>query len=174
MCYNAPAMWTARRILKELADADLRRAILAHFWRYADAHHKLVVQAHLARAMKFREETIRKMTPEKKADLLAQRIGLPELDQFLEMALMQYHTREKSQMMAAFLDHWKVPHENGSIETDDYTPPNADQVREAVQALVGEYDRKDVMLYLATAGLLMADEWRGGTWPVVDEMTASA
>jgi hypothetical protein len=161
-------MWTARRILKELADADRRRAILTHFWKHADTNHRLVVQAHLAKELKFREESIRKMPPEKKADLLASRIGLPELDQFLEMGLMQYHTRDKSEMMAAFLDRWGVPHENGSIEVDDYTPPTADQVRDAVNAL--GYDRTDVMIYLATAGLLMADAWRDATWPVVDEM----
>jgi hypothetical protein len=163
-------MWNARRILKELADTDRRRAILTHFWKKADTHHRLVVQAHLARALNFREETIRKMQPEKKADLFASRIGMPELDQFLEMALMQYHTDLKTTMMSAFLDRWSVPHENGSIETDDYTTPTADQVRSAVTELEGEYDRTDIRIYLATAGLLMADAWREATWPVVDEM----
>ncbi|MFP5246577.1 MAG: hypothetical protein ACLGH0_07770, partial [Thermoanaerobaculia bacterium] len=128
-------MWTARRILKELADADRRRAILTHFWKHADAHHRAIVQMHLAKAMHFREETIRKMPAEKKADMLAARIGIPELDQFLEMALMQYHTHMQNKMMAAFLDRWNVPHENGSIESDDYTPPTAEQVRDAVKAL---------------------------------------
>ena len=163
-------MWTARRILKELADTDRRRDILTHFWRHAETHHRMLVQAHLAKAMNFREETIRKMPPEKKAELLAARIGTPEFDQFLEMALMQYHTHEKNGMMAAFLDQWKVPHVDGSIEVDDYTPPTADQVREAVKALEVAYDPIDVRIYLATAGLLMADAWRDATWPVVDEM----
>ena len=163
-------MWTARRILKELADADRRRAILTYFWKHADLQHKLVVQMQLARAMNFREETIRKMPPEKKADLLASRIGTPELEQFLEMALMLYHTHEQKAMMGAFLDRWKVPHENGSIESDDYTPPTAEQVREAVKEL-DTYDPKDVRIYLATAGLLMDDAWANATWPVADEMS---
>jgi D-hexose-6-phosphate mutarotase len=163
-------MWTARRILKELADTDRRRTILAHFWRHAEAEQRLLVQMQLAKAMHFREETIRKMTPEKKADLLASRIASPELEQFLELALMQYHTRDKKELMAAFLDYWHIPHDQGSIEVDDYPRPTADQVREAVQALEGQFDRDEIRLYLATAGLLMADEWRDGTWPVVDEM----
>jgi hypothetical protein len=163
-------MWTARRILKELADADRRRAILTHFWKHAETHHRVAVQTHLAKSMNFREETIRKMSPEKKADLLASRMGVPEFEQFLEMALMHYHTIEKATMMAAFLDRWNVPHENGSIETDDYTVPTADQVRTAVKELEGEYDRNDIRIYLATAGLLMAGEWREGTWPVAEEM----
>jgi hypothetical protein len=163
-------MWTARRILKELVDADRRRAILTHFWKHAETQQRLVVQMQLATALHFREETIRKMPPEKKADLLASRVAAPEFEQFLEMALMLYHTHAKKDLMAAFLDHWKIPHDHGSIEIDDYPRPTADQVRDAVKALEGQFDRNEIRLYLATAGLLMADEWRDGTWPVVDEM----
>lgn len=162
-------MWTARRILKELADTDRRRAILTAFWKSADLQHRMVVQMHLAKSLHFREETIRKMQPEKKADLLASRIGVPEFDQYLEMALMQYHTTQKTDMMAAFLDRWNVPHDKGSIEADEYKVPSPEDVRAAVDEL-GQFDRTDVKIYLATAGLLMADEWRDATWPVVDSL----
>jgi hypothetical protein len=163
-------MWTARRILKELADADRRRAILATFWKTADLQHRMIVQMQLAKSLHFREETIRKMPPEKKADLLASRIGVPEFDQYLEMALMTYHTTAKNEMLGAFLDRWNVPHENGSIESDDYKVPSADDVRAAANELT-QFDRVDVKIYLATAGLLMADEWRDSTWPVVDALS---
>jgi hypothetical protein len=165
-------MWTARRILKELADADRRRRILTAFWKHADTNTKLMAQAQLAKVLHFRDETIRKMPPEKKADLLATRIGSPEFEQFLEIGLMAYHTHEQNTLMAAYLDQWKVPHENGSIESDDYTTPNADQVREGVRALEGQHDKSDVTLYLASAGLLMGEDWAAATWPVVDEMNA--
>lgn len=161
-------MWTARRILKELADSDRRRAILTAFWKHGEARQRLLVQMQLAKSLHFRDETIRKMPPEKKAELLASRIGIPEFEQYLEMALMNYHTAEKSAMMAAFLDRWNVPHENGSIESDDYKVPTADEVRAAAKEL--DFDRTDVRLYLATAGLIMTDEWRDATWPVVDEL----
>jgi hypothetical protein len=162
-------MWTARRILKELADTDRRRAILTTFWKQADANQRTIVQMQLAKSLHFRDETIRRMPPEKKADLLASRIGVPEFDQYLEMALMQYHTVQKNEMMGAFLDRWNVPHQNGSIESDDYKVPSAGDVRAAVKDL-SSYDPADVKLYLATAGLLMAGEWRDATWPVVDEI----
>lgn len=165
-------MWSARRILKELVDNDRRRQILAAFWKHAETHTKLMAQMQLAKALHFREETIRKMPPDKKADLLGSRIGAPEFDQFLELALMQYHTHHANEMMGAFLDRWGVPHENGSIEAEEYKVPAADDVRAAVRELEGQYDKRDVALYLATAGLLMADEWRDATWPVVDELSA--
>lgn len=124
----------------------------------------------LAKAMNFREESIRKMPAEKKAEMLASRIGVAEFDQYLEMALMAYHTTEKRQMLAAFLDHWKIPHEDGTIEADEYATPTPDQVQEAVDALGAQFDRRDIVLYLATAGLLMGGDWREATTPAVDRL----
>ena len=165
----AAVMWTSHRILKELADSDRRRRILSAFWRYAEPSAKLMATALLARALHFREESFRKMPIEKKADLLGARAGSSDFDHYIEMALMQYHTHEKNEMMAAFLDRWQVPHTNGSIEAEDYAAPGADQVREAVRELA-QFDQRDVAVYLAAAGLLMAEGWRESTWPVVDEM----
>ena len=163
-------MWTAKRIFKELIDPAERVDILESFWRHAEPHAKLAVLMQLAKAVHFREESIRKMPSRRKAEMLAARVTAPELEPYLEMALMLHHTRERSVMMAAFLDRWKVPHENGSIEAEDYTPPTAEAVREAVTALETEYPRGAIRLYLATAGLLMAGAWREATWPVVDGM----
>ena len=87
---------------------------------------------------------------------------------------MQYHTHEHNEMLSAFLDLWNIPHVNGSIEVDEYKIPTAGQVRDAVHQLESRYDKRDIAIYLATAGLLMADDWRGATWPVVDEMLATA
>jgi hypothetical protein len=163
-------MFTARRILKELADPDRRRRILTAFWKHADAQSKALATVQLAKALHFRDETIRKMPAEKKADLLASRAGSPEAEQALEAALMHYHTHEQTEMLGAFLDQWKIAHVNGSIETDDYTPPTEEQVREAVAALADRFDQRDVAIYLATLGLLMGDPWDQATWPVAEEM----
>lgn len=166
-----PNPWTAKRILKELATPERRRQILADFWSYGDPQAKLLATAYLAKMMHFREETLRKMPADKKADLLASRIGASELDQFLEMGLMAYHTHRANELMAAFLDRWNVPHNNGSIEVDEYNAPSSAEVRDAVGALT-QFDRNDVLLYLAAAGLLMGDDWRAAAWPVVDELSA--
>jgi len=165
--------WTARKILKELADGDRRRNILAEFWRHAEPQAKILATAHLAKLLHFRDETLRKMAPEKKAELLASRIGVSELDQFLEMALMQYHTHRQNELMGAFLDRWNVPHVNGSIETDDYKAPTREEVASAVRELGSQYDSRDVALYLASAGLLMGEDWREAVTPAVDELSAS-
>jgi hypothetical protein len=165
--------WDARHILRQLADPPRRRAILAAFWRHGETQSRAVALAQLAKALHFRDETLRRMPIDKKADLLASRIGVPEFDEVLEMALMHYHTHDQNAMLAAFLDAWSIPHKNGEIETDDYTPPTADAVRTAVGQLT-QFDQRDVAIYLAAAGLLMGGAWREGTWPVVDELAPSA
>ena len=163
-------MWTARRILKDLADSQRRGSILTAFWRFADDGSRATAIVQLARAMHFRDETIRRMPPQKKAELLAGRSGAAEFEQTFETALMVYHTHEQRPMLAAFLDYWGVPHQNGSIEVDDYTPPSADAVRDAVAKLEPQFDHLDIAIYLASAGLLMAGAWREATWPVADEL----
>ena len=163
-------MWDVRKILKDLAGNDRRHEILASYWRHADATSKAVVTAQLARSLHFREETLRKMPLDKRTDLLASRLGAPEFDQYFEAALMHYLTHERSEMLGAFLDLWNIPHKNGSIESDDYKAPVAGQVRDAVHQLESHYDKTDMAIYLAAAGLLMGGEWQEATWPVVSEI----
>jgi len=164
-------MYDLKTIFKELlADPDQRRRVLTSFWKHGDAQSKALATAQLARALHFRDETLKKMPVEKKADLLASRAGTHEFQQFLEMALMQYHTHEQAEMLGAFLDLWNIPHVNGSIEVDEYKTPSSGQVRDAVHQLESRYDKKDIALYLAAAGLLMGPEWREATWPVVSEL----
>jgi len=165
--------WNARRILREIADAGRRDRVVRAFWRHADVTAKAVAIAQLARSLHFRDETIRKMPAEKKSELLATRLGSAEFEQTFETALMQYHTHEANEMMAAFLDRWGVPHVNGSIETDDYTPPAVDAVRAAAQELSGRFDPRDIALYLASAGVLMGGRWREAAFPVVERFQAS-
>jgi hypothetical protein len=165
--------WSARRILGELCDPELRRTILASFWKDGDpgARHAAVVR--LAKRMNFREESIRKAPMQKKADWLFARANTPEMEECLEMALMLHHTTKRSAMLATFLDQWGIPNENGAIETDDYKPPTEEAVRQAVESVGERFDQRDVVVYLATLGLLMGGaegEWREATWPVVNEM----
>lgn len=167
-------MYDVRRIFRELADDERRRRITTAYWRHGDAQSKALATAQLARALHFRDESLRKMPMEKKADLLASRAGAHEFEQILEVALMQYHTHDQNEMLSAFLDLWNIPHVNGSIEVDEYKMPSAGQVRDAVHQLESRYDKRDIAIYLATAGLLMGEEWRDAAWPVVDEMLATA
>jgi hypothetical protein len=169
------AVWNSRRILKEICDAGRRRAVLTAFWKDAEPDTRHAALARLARNLHFREETLRKAPVEKKAELLAAQIGAAEFEEPLEVALMAYHTGQARDLLAAFLDFWKIPHVNGSIEEEHYRPPSPGDVERAVEALQDRFDMRDILLYLATAGLLMGGSvpaWRESTWPLVDRQLA--
>jgi hypothetical protein len=162
--------WHARRILRELTDGERRKEILGDFWRHAEAAQRGAAEAYLAKALRFREVTVRKMPPAKKADLLAMRLADPEAEPYLEMGLMQYHLHRAGGLMAAFLDHWGIAHVDGAIADGEAAAPDVEAVRGAVAALAPSFEPRDVRLYLAAAGLVMGEEWGRATWAVVDEM----
>lgn len=165
--------WKARRIFKEICDSGRRRAVILSFWTDAETEVRDLVTARLARNLRFREETLRKAPVEKKAELLGTQLHVAEFQEPLEMALMLYHTGQAKKLLAAFLDFWKIEHVDGSIETDDYKIPGVPDVEGAVDALRSQFEVRDIILYLATAGLLMGQtepRWRESTWPVVDRL----
>lgn len=165
--------WTVRRILREICDPPRRRAVLASFWKEAEEDARQLVASALARNLNFRLDSIRKATPERKAELLGMQLSAPALQEPLQMALVLYHTSVAKSLVAAFLDHWKIPHVDGSIEVDEYPIPDEKEVRGAVDNLGSRFEPRDIALYLATAGLMMGAEeprWREATWPVVDQM----
>lgn len=166
-------MWDTKRILTELADAPRRHDIAAAFWRHAEAQSRALTTAMLAKTLHFREESLRKMPADKKADLLAARSASREFEQAFETALMIYHTRNQAELLAAFLDEWQIPHVNGSIEVDEYPTPTTDQARAAVSSQGEKFNKRDIAVYFATAGLLMGEDWAASLWPVVDELAPS-
>jgi hypothetical protein len=163
--------WPARRILLEIADAPIRKQVALAFWKQGEDHARAVAIFQLAKALRFREQSLKSSPAEKKADLLLSRINSAEFHECFEMGLMLYHTSKKSDLLATFLDAWNIPHVNGSIETDDYKAPDRAAVEKAVSELRSRFDLRDILVYLASLGLLMGEgerEWREATWPVVD------
>ena len=169
--------WPARRILKELCSPERRRDILLAFWTRGDQASRRMAQAQLAKSLHFRDESMRKLPPEKKADLLAARLASLEFEPHFEAALLTFHVLERAELMGAFLDEWGIRHKDGSIEDDDYTVPGREKVESAVASLAERFASDDILLYVATAGLVMGQgmpEWREATWPVVDARLAAS
>jgi hypothetical protein len=167
--------WSGRRILRELCDAGRRVEIFTAFWLHADDMSRRVASAQLARSLKFRESSLRKLPVDRKAQMLASRVGSPEYEEFLEAALLAFHLAKRKELMGAFLGYWEIPHVDGAIDEGTYAPPTREKVEGALAALAERFDRSDMILYLATAGLVMGEsgsEWRNATWPVVDAAVA--
>lgn len=169
--------WPARRILKELCSPERRRDILLAFWTRGDQTSRRMAQAQLAKSLHFRDETMKKLPAGKKAELLAARLGSNEFEPHFEAALLTFHVLERGELMGAFLDAWGIRHKEGSIEDDEYTVPSREKVESAVAELGERFAKDDVLIYVATAGLVMGQgmpEWRESTWPVVDANVAAS
>ena len=173
MVSTEATFWNAKTILTKLCTPELRQHIAKAFWKQGENNARALAIVQMSKAMHFREETIRKATPEKKAEWLLSRISAPEMNDCFEMGLMIYHTNEQTKLMGELLDRWKIPHENGTIESDDYKAPARSEVEKAVGEIKGSFPLRDIAIYLATAGLLMGageKEWREAMWPVVDTL----
>ena len=167
--------WNARTILKNICDTPLRQSVLEAFWTSGNDALRMQTLAQLATSLRFRPETLRKAPTQRKAELLGSRMTAHEFEEALEIALMTYHTTEASELLAAFLDEWGIPHQQGTIESEDYPVPSGADVVNAVEKLRDRFPRRNVVLYLATAGLLMGEalpKWREATWPLVETMAA--
>ncbi len=85
--------WTARRILRELCNSDARRLILVTFWKKGDDMSRRLAIAQLAKAIHFREGSLKKLPAEKKANLLASRVGAADFEEIFEAALLRKKQR---------------------------------------------------------------------------------
>lgn len=165
--------WNARTILKTICDQPLRQAVLESFWTSAEDNTRAQTLIQLASNLHFRPETMRKASVQRKAELLGSRLAAHEFEEALEIALMTYHTTKSKELLAAFLDEWGIPHDDGTIEADAYSIPSTTQIESAVEKLRDRFSMREIILYLATAGLLMGGAlpgWREAAWPVVDRL----
>jgi hypothetical protein len=165
---SGAAEWSAKRILVELCEPPKRREVLSAFWSGTDEIHRRIATVHLAKSLHFREETIRKSPAAKRSEWLATRINAPEFEEVFEAALMVYHTHHAKELMSAFLEEWGIPNSDGTIEAEEYKTPTAEDAERALMKLGERFSLRDILVYFASAGLLMGGDWRAATWPVVN------
>lgn len=102
----------------------------------------------LASHMKFRPKSVISLPIERKAKYLA---TLPAIsDTVAARALINYHLDRQRPMMAAFLDLLGIAHENGLINEENVTKPDAARLKAAASELSSKYPREDVALYFST------------------------
>jgi hypothetical protein len=113
----------------------------------------------IATHMKFRPRSVLGLAPDRRAKYLAQ---LPTIsDAIAARALVNYHLERQRPMMAAFLDHLGIPHDNGLITDETVPKPDPEKVRKAAADLAGTFPQEDVSLYLATLVSQDPETWEG-------------
>jgi hypothetical protein len=102
----------------------------------------------IAMHMKFRVKSVLNLAPEKRTRYLA---TLPSIsDSIAARALVSYHLERQREMMGAFLDSLGITHEEGLINDEQVSKPDAEKLRTAAAELRTKFAPDDVSLYLAT------------------------
>jgi hypothetical protein len=129
--------------------ADRRLAAAELFWADEESDEQQIeAVAALAAHMKFRTKSVLSLARDRKAKYLA---TLPTIsDTVAARALVNYHLETQRPMMAAFLDHLGIAHEDGLIADENVAKPDEARVRAAAEDLATKHPPEDVSIYLST------------------------
>src|SRR3954471_10758104 len=125
--FRPSRLWKRMPVERRIDAADL-------FWNDEhSADQQLEAVASIATHMKFRPKSVLTLAPERRAKYLA---TLPAMsDTIAARALVNYHLARQRPMMGAFLDLLGIAHENGLINDENVSKPDAAKVTEAAKEL---------------------------------------
>jgi len=151
----------------DLLTEEEQRAAAAAAWTGAEGEGRVLLQMTMAKELKFRPQTVKRLPADKVAGRLAHMAKkLPE--DVLFQLLFHFHLAGRRELLAEFLDTIGLPHENGVLDLpEDAEPPDAAKVKEAADAIVEAHGR-EALVYLATLDVADHDYWSG-----VDEALAN-
>ena len=147
-------------VVWELMTEDERQAAATALWRDADRESRAALEVALAKEMKFRAQSIRRLPVEKIASRLVRMAdSLP--DTVLFQFLFHLHMAERRPLMVEFLDAVGLPHTDGVLELkEDTEAPAAEIVGTAAKALLEKHEHL-ALIYLTTLKVADADFWAG-------------
>jgi hypothetical protein len=145
---DAPDIPRPSQLWKQLSP-DRRLQAADAFWADENAAiEQAEAIATIAQRIKFRPKSVVGLPREKKARHLVALGAVSEL--VAARLLVAYHLTHQRAMMGSFLDALGIKHEDGLIDDEEVSPPSPDKLREAAQAIAGQYPAEDVALYLST------------------------
>jgi hypothetical protein len=136
------------RIWKRMT-AERRQQAAENFWTDdQSADQQIEAITTIASHMKFRTKSVIALPLERKVKYL---LGLPNMtDSIAARSLVAYHLEHQRPMMGAFLDSLGIAHEDGLINEDNVTVPDAEKVKTAAAELAGKFPADEVWLYFST------------------------
>jgi hypothetical protein len=151
----------------DLMTDDEKRQAAAALWTNADRESRMAVEMMVAREMKFRPQSVRKLSAERVAPRLA-RIAAEMPESAFFQFLFHYHMAEGRELMVEYLDAVGLPHEDGVLDLpEDAEAPTGDAAAGPARELIAKHGR-EALVYLGTLAVADADFWAGMT-PVLDE-----
>lgn len=160
-----------RHRIWELMGDERRLAAAKAFWDNAEQKgaHRQVEQL-LAQRLHARPVFVKRLPNEKKAAYVAR--DMATAPYLWEAAMISYHFSKHRPMLVDFLNALGIANDNGHYENEaNTTPPTAEKLEEAVQAILAKYDRTDVLVYLGVVALQDPVFW-ANLQPIVDRLLA--
>ena len=144
----------------DLMDDDEQKAAAIAFWTGADRESRVALELALAKDLRFRAESVRKLSAERVAGRLV-RLADSLPDSVLFQYLFHLHMAERRPLMVGFLDAVGLPHEDGTLDLpEDFEGPDAGKVEAAAGDLASSAGHAG-LVYLATLMVADADFWKG-------------
>ena len=151
----------------ELMSEEDQKAAAMAFWNGADRESRGALEVALAQDLKFRPQSVRKLSAEKVAGRLVRLAdALPE--SVLFQYLFHLHMGERRPLMVSYLDAVGLPHEDGTLDLpDDFDGPDAAKVEKAARDLAAAKGT-EALVYLGTLAVADGEFWTG-LEPVLNE-----
>ena len=144
----------------DLMTDDEKKLAAAALWANADRESRMAIEMALAKEMKFRPQSVKKLSTEVVAPRLARLASeLPETAFF--QFLFHLHMAERRELMVEYLDAVGLPHKEGVLDLpDDAEAPTAEAAAGPARELVAKHGR-EALVYLATLAVADAEFWEG-------------
>lgn len=139
---------------------DEKKEAASLLWKHADRDSRAALEMTLAKELKFRARSIKKLPADRVVTRLVRMADdLPEA--ILFQYLLHLHLNGRSELLTEFLDAVELPHNNGVLDLgDDDQAPEESKLVEAGKALLDKHGAS-AAVYLATLKVADAQFWAG-------------
>lgn len=142
----------------ELMTDEEQQAAAAALWEAADRDTRAVLEMTLAKDLKFRPQSVRKLPSDRVISRLV-RLAENVPENLLFQYIFHLHMSDRRQLLASFLDGAGIPHEDGVLDLpEDYEGPDAARVEQAARDLVSA-EGHEAVVYLATLKVADREFW---------------
>ncbi len=144
----------------DLLTEDEQRDAATALWENADRDTRALVELTLAKELKFRAQSVRRLSADRVVPrLLRLAEELPE--NVLFQFLFHLHMASRRPLLVEFLDALGLPHDNGVLDLpEDAQTPAPDAIATAARDLMAAHGHQG-LVYLATLRVADSDLWSG-------------
>jgi len=144
----------------DLMTEDEQRSAAAALWNNADRETRMLLEMALAKDLKFRRQSVRKLPVDRIVGRLV-RLGDDVPENLLFQYLFHFHMTERRQLLREFLDGASIPHEDGVLDLpEDFEEPEAAAVKKSAEDLIAAHGH-EALVYLATLKIADREFWSG-------------